>query len=451
MQILCLGLSHHTAPLELREQLNFAPADLQAALTRFRDGHAAYSQGIAELTILSTCSRLEVYAVLPKAPASNTDNDPSDRVSFAKLHDFIVENRRLAAATFEPHWYRHVGLQAVEHLCRVAAGLDSMVVGEPQVLGQVAEAHETALEHSATGPVLSALFQAAVRAGKRARTETAISRNAASISSVAVRLTQQIVGALDQVEVLVVGAGEMGQLAVKALRARGVQSIAVANRTGRRAADLAAQWGGKAYNLEQLPDAIRAVDIVITSTDATNTIITPTLVQKVIERRAGRALLFIDIAVPRNVDPAVGKLPGVQLFDMDDLQSELEGSLAERQAEIPLVENIIAAETTAFEVLLKEREALPVIRALRRKAEAIRRQELERTLRHIPDIDPATREHIQHLSKSLVNKLLHSPTTRVRVEAGNGRADQFAAVLRELFDLQDDAPASDDLQNKARG
>ena len=451
MQILCLGLSHHTAPIELREQLNYAPADLQAALTNFRDGHAAHTHGFGELAILSTCNRLEVYAVLPDDPPGNTANDHPEQVSFARLHDFIVETRGLAAATFEPHWYRHVGLQAVEHLCRVAAGLDSMVLGEPQVLGQVAEAHETARAHSATGPVLAALFRAAVRAGKRARTETAISRNATSISSVAVRLTQQLVGALDQVEVLVVGAGEMGQLAVRALHARGVQSIAVANRTGRRAAELAAQWGGQAYSLEQLPEAIRAVDIVITSTDATNTIITPALVQKVIERQDGRALIFIDIAVPRNVDPAVGKLPGVQLYDMDDLQIELEGSLTERQAEIPLVENIIAAETSAFEVWLKEREALPVIRALRRKAEAIRRQELERTLRHIPDIDPATREHIQHLSKSLVNKLLHIPTTRLRSEAGNGRADQFTAALRELFDLQDDVPASDDRQQNHRG
>ena len=390
MQILCLGLSHHTAPLELREQLNFSPADLQTTLTRFRDGRAVRSDEISELAILSTCNRLEVYAVLPAVPESDTDNDHPEDVSFERLHDFIVETRGLSAAIFEPHWYRHVGLQAVEHLCRVATGLDSMVLGEPQVLGQVAKAHETARAHSATGAVLAALFRTAVRAGKRARTETAISRNSASISSVAVRLSQQIVGALDQVDVLVVGAGEMGQLAVKALHARGVQSISVANRTGRRATELAAQWGGQAYSFDQLQEAIRAVDIVITSTDAPNTIITPDLVQKVIERRAGRALIFIDIAVPRNVDPAVGKLPGVQLFDMDDLQFELEGSLAERQAEIPLVENIIAAETTAFEVWLKEREALPVIRALRRKAEAIRRQELERTLRLIPDIDEIT-------------------------------------------------------------
>lgn len=436
MMILCLGLSHHTAPVELRERLGFTHETLKAALALFSCGQDAQPEQVSELVILSTCNRLELYACVRArvSPGTAEDSEP-----FRTLVDFLVETRGVPAVEFEPHLYRHVGTTVVRHLCRVAAGLDSMILGEPQILGQVTDAYEVALSRHAIGPVLSALFRTAIRAGKRARSETAISRNPASISSVAIRLVEQSVGPLAGRRVLVIGSGEMGELAVEALRARGVRHIAVVNRTHQRAAELAQQWGGQAFNFERLAEAIRQADIVIASTGAPHTLVGPALVREVMSSRSGQPLVFIDIAVPRDVDEAVREIPGVRVFDIDDLQSWVEGSIAERQNEIPRVEAIMAQEVMTFEAWLRGVEVMPVIADLRQKAEAIRRRELDRTLHYLPDLDPQMREHIQHLSHSLVNKLLHEPTLRLRAEANNGHAAEYAEAVRYLFGLQADA------------
>ncbi len=432
MTILCLGLSHKTSPVELRERLNFTSTSLRAALARFGCGRDARPAGISELAILSTCNRLELYACVHSAEAQGAQT--ADDV-FAPLLDFVVEARGLPAAEFEAHLYRHAGRDAVTHLCRVAAGLDSMILGEPQILGQVFEAREMARAQGAAGPVLSALFRTAIRAGKRARAETAIGRNPASVSSVAVRLAEQVVGELAGRRVLVIGAGEMGTLAVEALRVRGVRHIAVVNRTRRRAAELAERWGGQAFSFEQLVEAIRQADIVIASTEAPHTIIGPGMVRETLIGRSGQPLVLIDIAVPRNVDPAVGDIPNVYVFNIDDLQTRLEGAIVERQNEVPRVESIVAQEVMTFEEWLRGVDIMPVITDLRQKAEAIRQRELDRTLRHLPDLDSPTREQIERLSRSLVNKLLHEPTVRLRTEAGNGQAAQYADVVRDLFGL----------------
>lgn len=429
MRILCLGLSHHTAPVELREKLSLSPSVLQTALARFGRVREARPGGLLELVILSTCNRLELYAASSSEPGE----------AFGPLLDLLVEMRGLPAVEFAPYLYRREGAQAVEHLCRVAAGLDSMILGEPQILGQVIEAHEAALGQGATGPMLSALFRTAIRAGKRARTETAIGRSAASVASVAVRLAEATVGHLAHAQVAVVGAGEMAQLAVEALRLRGAERIVVVNRTHEHAVRLAERWKAQAFTSERLTEALASADIVITSTAAPHFVITPDLTQAALLRREGRPLLFIDIAVPRNVDPEIARLPGVHCYDIDDLHERLNGALAERQREIPRVEAIVAGETAAFVEWLRHLEVTPLIAELRAKAEAIRRSEVEKTLRHLPQLSEAERRRIEALAAALVNKLLHDPTLRLKAEAGNGRAAEYAAAARYLFALDGEA------------
>ena len=432
MHILCLGLSHHTASVELRERLNYSHTALSAALSRFGCGRSARPQGLAELVILSTCNRLELYAAVPETRLTD-----GDEALFAPLLDFLVETRSVPCADFavQAHLFRYAGAEAVEHLCRVAAGLDSMILGEPQILGQVTEAYRAALAHGAAGPILSALFRAASRAGKRARTETAISRNPATISSVAVKLAEAAVGDLASKSVLILGAGEMAELAVEAARVRGEVQITVVNRTHAHAAELAQRWGARALTFEQLGDALAEADIVITSTGAPHFIVTTELAWAAVARRPARPLVLIDIAVPRNVDPAVSQLPNVHCYDIDDLQTRLNGAAADRQREVPRVEAIVAEEAAAFTNWLAKLEIAPVIAELRAKAEAIRRAEVEKTLRRLPGLGETEQQRIHALAESLVNKLLHDPTVRLKAEAGNGQAAEYAAAIRHLFAL----------------
>lgn len=422
MIIFCVGLSHHTAPVELRERLSYPPAALKAALARFGCDHNSRPAGLRELVILSTCNRLELYAVAP------TEN-------YSALLDFISETRQVNIADFEPCLYRYAQAEAVEHLARVAAGLDSMILGEPQILGQITKALEEALGHDAAGPILSEFFRAVIHTGKRARTETAIGHNPATISSVAVKLAETAIGDLAQARVLVVGAGEMAELAVKALRARGVTSLVVVNRTRERARRLAEQWGGQALTFEQLSQAMMAADIVVTSTGAPHTLITLDLVRSVMQQRADRPLVLVDIAVPRDVDPDVRGIANVYCYDIDDLQSHLTDTVAEREREIPHVEAIIAEEVNTFIQWLQSLQIKPVITDLRAKADAIRRVELDKALRRLPNLDENERQSVEFLSESLVSKLLHDLTLRLKAEAGNGHAAEYATAVRHLFAL----------------
>ena len=431
MHILCLGLSHHTTPVEVRERLQYSPAARQAALARFGCGRGAHSPGVAELVILSTCNRLELYAAVSGTGETGGDG----RTHFAPLLDFLAETRDLSVTEFEAHLYRREGPEAVEHLCRVAAGLDSMILGEPQILGQVTEAYQEALGQGAIGPVLSAFFRTAIRVGKRTRTETAISRNPSTVGSVAVKLAGAVVGDLASARVLILGTGEMAELAVEALRARGASHIVVVSRTQERAMQLAQRWGAQALTFEQLAEAVAAADIVIASTAAPHFLITPNLVRAAIAHRPARPLIFIYIAVPRNVDPDVNHLPHVHCYDIDDLQARLNGALAEREREIPHVEAIVAEEADAFMDWLHSLDIASLIAELRAKADALRRVELEKTLRRLPRLDETERQRIEALAESLVNKLLHAPTLRLKAEAGNGHAAEYAAAARYLFAL----------------
>ena len=419
----CLGVSHRTAPIALREQLNYPPAELETALLAWR------LAGRGELVILSTCNRLELYAV--RAPGAA---EPA----FEALLAFVAETRGHSATELSDAFYRLTGSAASAHLGRVAAGLDSMVLGEPQILGQVAGAHALAAAHGAAGPVLGALFRAAVHAGKRARAETGISRHPSTISSVAVRLAEQAAGPLAERQVLVIGAGQMAELAVQALRGRGAATlrVTIANRTVARAAALAGRWGARAVALDNLPEALAAADVAVAVTGAPGFVLTPENAGPALAARPERPLVLIDIAVPRDVDPAVRALPNVRYYDLDDLEAHLQGVLAERQQAVPRVEAIVADEMARFEDWLRALAMAPVIADLRAKADAIRRAEVDKTLRRLPNLTPDERQQIELFSEALVNKLLHDPTGRLKAEAGNGHAAEYAAAVRELFSLK---------------
>jgi len=428
-KIVCLGISHHTAPVALRERISCALPEEHGLLDLVQDDSDRFD-ALAEIALLSTCNRIELYAVVD-APAAGARQ---------LLVDYLTSVHATDAASFDDYLYFYRGRKAIEHLAQVASGLDSLVLGEPQILGQVNDAYIKGVEANTVGPVLSALFRGAIRIGKRARTETAISSNPASVSSVAITLAQQLAGDLDRQQVLIVGLGEMGQLALNALRKRKIGNIALANRSHERAEKLANRWNGRTYELEQLPQALAAADSVICATAASHTVIDASIVQAVMEQRRERPLVIIDIAVPRDVEPDVGNVPGVHLFDIDDLQENLDEALAARQQEIPRVEAIIAEELECLQAEIRALTIQPVIVDLRQKAEAIRRRELERTLRFLgDDVDAETLKHVQHLSRSLVNKLLHEPTTRLREKATNGQATEYETAVRDLFDLPNES------------
>lgn len=406
--ILCLGLNHESAPVALRERLHCSLATLAA--------HRPTA--VTELVLLSTCNRIELYAVAPESASANT------------LVQWLADVQQVVPADFADYVYFLTGDTAVNHLLRVACGLDSLVLGEPQILGQVTEAYVTAVSQHTIGPVLDALFKTAIRTGKRARTETAISSNPASVSSVAITLAQQVLGSLAHRAILVVGVGEMGRLALKALRHRGLHHVSVANRTQNKAETAVVPFAGHAYNLDELPQAIYSADVVITAVHSPQPIIDITTI---LPRE--RPLVIVDIAVPRNVDTAVATLPHVRLYSLDDLQATLDESLTARMAEIPQIERIIAAETEQLNTHYAQLAVKPLILEMRRKAEQIRETELERALRHLGEVDEQTMAHLQRFSHSLVNKLLHEPTLRLKEKAGHQQAGEYTTAVRELFGL----------------
>jgi glutamyl-tRNA reductase len=407
--------------------MTYSSGALEVALARAGCGRAEGLRAISELVILSTCNRLELYAVVPGSTGGEG--------AWAVLRGFLAETLALEYGEFESHLVLHRDGEVARHLCRVAAGLESMVLGESEILGQVADAHKAALSQRSAGPVLSALFRAAIRAGKRARAETAIGRNPASVGSVAVEFAAQATGNLAGQSVAVLGAGRMARKAVTVLRARGVGEILVVNRTLAAAAELAVEWGGEAFSFERLPGVLARADIVISSTGAPHTIIgAPVVRQAMVDRQ--RPLVFIDIAVPRDVDAAVREIPAVHVFDLDDFRGRLDRTSLERQKEVPRVEEIVAEEMERFAEWQAGSEVLPVLSELWRQAEILRSEELARLLRELPGLDPMLHRRLDQFSSTLVNKLLHQPSERLRAEAGNGHAVEYAQVARALFGLE---------------
>ncbi|MBI2461320.1 MAG: glutamyl-tRNA reductase [Candidatus Rokubacteria bacterium] len=417
MDLLVVGLNHHTAPVEIRERLAFADEELPAALETLMA-----EDGLREAMILSTCNRVEVWA------AAET---PADVREVLAAH--LAKARGVDPEALRPLLYAREGLEAVAHLFRVAASLDSMVVGEPQILGQVKAAYARAHAAGAAGPVLSRAVHAAFRAAKRIRTETAIARSAVSVSYAAVELARKIFGDLGGKVVLLLGAGEMSELAARHFRDRGIARLLVANRTPGRAEELARQIGGEALPSREAALGNADADIVLCSTAAPGYLVTRADAQRLLAARRHRPVFFIDIAVPRNVEPSVNELDGAYLYDIDDLQAVVESNRKEREREAERAEALVLEELEKFAGRLADRAAVPTIRSLRERVEEIRQEEVTRTLVKLKDASPETRAAVEALSASLVNKILHTPIQRLKLERGEG--GRFRELVRDLFDL----------------
>ncbi len=424
LHILLIGISHTTAPVCLRERLAMTGATLHEALSLMCGANDRWVAPLLEGVILSTCNRLELYAL------SSTVAE-----GCASLIQFLCVNRHLAAEDFVDSVYRRADAEAVRHLMRVACGLDSMIVGEQQVLGQVTASYQDALAHHTAGPVLNPLFQRAIRAGKRAHSETTISQHALSVPSVAATVVEQVIGGLQGHTVLVMGAGEMGELAARTFMSRGAAGIIVANRSYGRALTLAHQMGGEAMTFERQNEALIRADVVVTATDAPHVILTHENVAAAMDRRRERPLVIVDIAVPRDTDASVAEIPGVRLFDIDDLQNVVSGNLEARQRETPSVETIASEEAQDFMRWFDTLEIIPTITDLRGWAEAVKSQELDRALRRLGNLNEREREIVRSLAHGLMGKFLHEPTVRLKQRAAEGDGHLYAETLRELFGL----------------
>jgi glutamyl-tRNA reductase len=421
MQIITLGINHNTASVQLREQLALGEDEIRATLSSLASAPATFA--FAELVILSTCNRTELYAV-------------SSHLTIAELEIFLSETCDVPVNAFRHHVYQYKDMEAARHLFDVVAGLDSLVIGEPQILGQIVRAIELSRGQNMAGPVLNRLFQAAIHAGKRARTETNISRNPASVSSLAASLAERVVHPIAEAQVVVIGAGEMAELAVEALRKRGVQKILIVNRTLDRAHAIADRFGAEVATFENMEDALVSADILISSTGAPQLILTERMIGEAMFTREHRPLVLIDIAVPRDIDPDAANVPHVKLYDIDNLNEKLEGALAERMAEVPQVKSILEEELSEFAEYLKSLEMIPIIADIRQQAESIRQGMLEKTLRRLPDLTEVERARIEAMTQALVKQLLHAPTNRLRAEASCPHAPKYAAVARTLFGLK---------------
>ena len=419
MSVVVIGLNHKTVPLDLLERMTVDDATLPKALADLlgRDH-------VSEAVVLSTCNRTEVYASVERFHGA-----------YADIREFLSGLAFLPPEAFGDHLYAHYDEAAAQHLFAVAAGLDSAVLGESEILGQVRTAWERARDEKATGPTLNMLFRSALEAGKRARTETAIGEKVTSVSQAAVAMAAERLGGLAGRSVLVVGAGEMGEGLVRSLMAAGASPVRVANRTWSRASELAEAVGATAIHLDELPQALTEVDLLLTSTGATSIIVEHADIEPVVEARAAHPLLIVDIAVPRDVDAAAGTLPGVTLLDMDDLRAHAEVGLAERRREVAAVRAIIDDEVRRFQEQTTAREVAPLAAALRQKADEVAAAELTRQQARLADLSPAQREAVEAATRAALAKVLHAPTVALKAAAGTPKGDRLAEALRELHDL----------------
>jgi glutamyl-tRNA reductase len=380
--------------------------------------------GIDEAVILSTCNRLEVYVSV---------HQPDNGIMH--VEQFLSKLQDISLNELQGHLYSHVGDDAIKHLMRVACGLDSMILGETQILGQVSQAYEDADRTGMTGPVLSRLFAQAVHTGKRSRAETPISRFTTSVSHAGALLLMKKLNERNTARTLLVGAGEMAGLAAQALKRFDVNDLTFVNRTYTRAEALANDFGGKALTWYQLEEALVWADAVVCATGAPHLVIYRHDIEAALQRRENRPLVIIDIAVPRDVEDTVRELPGVQVYDIDDLQSVVDSNVERRKAAIPQVEAIIQHEMARFAEWYHSRQVTPVIKTLREWAQSIADDELAQTLNRLSDADEHTRQIVSRMAHRLVNRLLHEPTSRLRIQASEGNGYGYAHAVRELFAL----------------
>jgi len=413
--IIAIGLNHKTAPVQVRESLAFSHGRAKNLLEHLRAAHGG------ENLLLCTCNRTELYH-------SGSAEKPA-------LISSLAERAGLGCAEIEDYFYCHHDREAVHHLLHVAAGLDSMVVGEYEILNQVKEALAAAESVNAIGPVLSRLLHEALAAGKRVRRETAISRGVFSVGGCAVVLARAIFGDLSGAQAAIVGAGEMAEAVARHLVSSGAKSVFVTNRTYDRAGQLAAMLGGEAVHFEDLPALLEKCNILISSTAAPHPIISRQMIAQAMRARRNRPLFLIDIAVPRDIEAGAGELDNVYLYNIDDLSAVVERDSRARLEEAEKAERILQEQAEQFLAWEASREALPTLRALQDKFEAIRAEELEEALRRLPNLSGADRQRIEQFSRALVNKILHLPVSRLR--NGEGRQEEVVEALRRIFELDE--------------
>lgn len=422
MAILLIGLNHRTTPVELREKLYLSNDKLYPVLTELKQ----QSPTIEETAIVSTCNRFEIYAVVRDVVAAEQE-----------ILDYICQYYHLSKAELKTYLYIQQEQFAVRHLMRVTSGLDSMILGEAQILGQVNSAFNCATSVSTTGTLLHRLFEQALHSGKRARTETAISQHTTSVSHAAALLVNNRLQ-IENPYVVVVGAGEMAELAAQATQNHNVNRIAVLNRTYEHGVTLAEKIGGTAFSWSRLWDLLAEADVVISATGAPHWVLYAEDMQRVMQQRKGKPLVMVDVAVPRDIDPDAGKIDGITLYDIDDMQQVVDDSLAHRESCIPSVEAIIDKESQKYWHWLNERNVVPVIKEMRAEVSSLVDAELHVALQKLEHLSDYEQDVVKRMAHRIMNKILHAPTTSLREHAANGDGDDYADVVRDLFDLSND-------------
>ncbi len=420
MLIAVIGVNHRTAPLEVREKLSFPEWGMSDWLSRLQS-----LPGIDGCAVLSTCNRTEIYI----APLELD-------TGMSSVWSFLYEQSGLDISEIKNYTFCHTLYDAIRHMFRVVAGLDSMILGETQILGQVKRAYEMALAAGSTNGVLNTLFQQAITTGKRIRTETGIDQNPVSIPYAAVELARQSLGALEGRSVLVIGAGEMSELTAVNLVSNGVSSVIVSNRSYDRAVTLAEKFNGIAVKFDQLFHYMSQADIVISSTAAQHYVIKYQEMQVVMDQRAGKTIMMIDIAVPRDIDPEVGKLPGVNLYDVDNLQNVVDAHLAERRKAAVAAEGIIEEELDEFMKWLSTRFVVPTITAIKKKADEIKQRELCQAFNRLGELSERERKIIGSMANAIVNQLLHDPVIKLKQYALTPEGHLYTEILQNLFNLE---------------
>ena len=428
MEIVLIGLSHKTAPVEMREKFFIPQGQGEDFL-----GRLLGLPDIREGLILCTCNRMEVSAVVESGDGWAN-----------QLKDFLAGVAGMMGYDLDPYLYILRGEDAVRHIFRVTASMDSMILGEPQILGQVKEAYRQAAESKATGLILNKLFHRAFFVAKRVRTETKMASQAVSVSFAAVELAKKIMGALDDKRAMLIGAGEMSGLAAKHLISQGVREIWVTNRTSTRAMEMAQELGGRAVPFKDFPQMLKDVDIVVSSTGSTQYIIRKEQLAGVIRTRKNKPMFFIDIAVPRDVDPALNEIDNIYVYDIDDLQGIVESNKEERRREVQKAEEIVQQGVESFKRWLSSLEVLPTILDLRQRLEKIRRQETNKTLTLLKNASEEEQKTLDLLTQSIVNKILHHPISLLKHQEDRGQGKLYVEMTRKMFHLdeEEDEPTS---------
>ena len=421
VNLILVGVNHKTTPVEIREKLAFTKGKIEESVDRLFN-----FPDIIEHTILSTCNRVEIYA------RANCQDS-----AIKAIKQFICDFHEVSPVELEDHFYSYRNEEAVEHLFRVSSSLDSMILGEAQILGQVKDAYSLAKDLRSTGLVLNQLFKKAFSIAKKVREETGIAERSVSISSAAVELAQKIFDDLENRTVMLVGTGEMAELAAKHLISYGVKTVYVTSRTYDRAANLARTLNGSALDFEAFKNELHRADIVITSTSAPNFIIKKEMVEKAIHERKNKPIFFIDIAVPRDIEPDVNDLENIYLYDIDDLHVVVSANMKEREKEADNAMNFISQEVTKFNNWVGTLDAVPTIVEIRKKAENIRMQEVEKTLKKISHLSEDDKKLLRQMSSSMVNKILHKPTIKLKQKTQSEDGHVYLKAIRHLFHLDD--------------